>query len=435
MALQLFRSPWLSYVEFHTRSPFKLRAIALVGMITFPLYYFIWTRVFPQPYESVELRAIGFGLSFIGAMEEYWPRWLKRYYLGFSYVSIMYGLPIFFTAMTLLNDASSPWLMSLMSAYLFIALLYDVANALIVSFAGSVLGAILASYVSTTFLLPNDYLASLPILSFTVLAVLTLSYNEGLIARGKLSTAHVLASHIAHEMRTHLLGIKLNCETCREEIIESALGSEHPFRAPSGRHVDHIHSILNRIENHTSTANLVIEMLLANVTQGRVDGKDFELCQLDDVIATAVDHFTFEGRPSPSITVEGLRGLSFFGSSTLMLHVFFNLLKNAINATEQKGGGNITISTDVTDKAVMIAVQDNGVGIDKDFIRLIFMPFVTSDRRMEGTGLGLPFCKLVIESFGGSINCLSKKGEGATFLIKLPHPVVVLAEHRPRVFS
>lgn len=72
--LNLVRRLQRSFVEFHLHSEFKLRVACLFATIAFPTYYYIWTEIFPQPYESITLRAIGCALGVIGWTGPRWPK-------------------------------------------------------------------------------------------------------------------------------------------------------------------------------------------------------------------------------------------------------------------------------------------------------------------------------------------------------------------------
>ena len=65
-----------------------------------------------------------------------------------------------------------------------------------------------------------------------------------------------------------------------------------------------------------------------------------------------------------------------------------------------------------------ITVSDNGVGIPKEKIGKIFVPYFTT--KSTGTGLGLAMVKQIVENHGGTIDFESKVGEGTTFNIELP---------------
>lgn len=96
--------------------------------------------------------------------------------------------------------------------------------------------------------------------------------------------------------------------------------------------------------------------------------------------------------------------------------VFYNVLRNAIEAT--RPGGKITIGVGVVDKMVVFEVQDTGSGIPEDVLPNIYMPFFST--KPQSLGLGLSFCRLAVESNGGTIDVSSKVGYGTKVSIHLP---------------
>jgi len=97
--------------------------------------------------------------------------------------------------------------------------------------------------------------------------------------------------------------------------------------------------------------------------------------------------------------------------------VFVNLIMNAIQAIGNKKGEVYINIADEPSDIILISIKDSGPGIPKKLITKIFDPLFTT--RQIGTGLGLPSCKNIIEKHGGSIDVLSPKGKGATFLVRL----------------
>ena len=98
--------------------------------------------------------------------------------------------------------------------------------------------------------------------------------------------------------------------------------------------------------------------------------------------------------------------------------VFVNLIMNAVQAMGKKKGRIFINITEEDKKLVLIKVKDEGPGIPKKLLGKIFDPLFTT--RQIGTGLGLPSCKVTIEKHGGSIDVVSSKKRGTTFLIRLP---------------
>jgi signal transduction histidine kinase len=100
--------------------------------------------------------------------------------------------------------------------------------------------------------------------------------------------------------------------------------------------------------------------------------------------------------------------------------VLLNLLSNAIKFTEQ---GSITLSAKNKGEAFIFAVMDTGPGIPQELQARIFEPFVqvTDDtKHIQGTGLGLPISRSLVQAHGGDLWVESKIGEGTTFIFTLP---------------
>jgi signal transduction histidine kinase len=91
---------------------------------------------------------------------------------------------------------------------------------------------------------------------------------------------------------------------------------------------------------------------------------------------------------------------------------------NAIDAMPE--GGRLDIKMERTGNFIEIIFHDTGVGIEESVMDKIFDPFFTTKPFGKGTGLGLSICYGIIWEHNGTITVKSKKGEGTTFVIKLP---------------
>jgi len=98
--------------------------------------------------------------------------------------------------------------------------------------------------------------------------------------------------------------------------------------------------------------------------------------------------------------------------------VLVNLLVNAMQAMPK--GGRITIHTSTGDGVVVLGVEDTGVGMSRDVLRRIFLPFFTTKDVNEGTGLGLAVVHGIVSAHDGKIIVQSRKGEGSRFEVSLP---------------
>jgi two-component system NtrC family sensor kinase len=95
-----------------------------------------------------------------------------------------------------------------------------------------------------------------------------------------------------------------------------------------------------------------------------------------------------------------------------------NLLRNAMEAIEDKG--DITVTTRCDGEAVFVEIADTGCGIPDQQLSGLFDPMFTKKGQRMKAGLGLFTCSNIIEKHGGRIDARSKPGEGSSFTVVLP---------------
>ena len=99
-----------------------------------------------------------------------------------------------------------------------------------------------------------------------------------------------------------------------------------------------------------------------------------------------------------------------------MEQVFFNLLKNALEAV--KDGGSIDIALSSDDNDVITTVRDDGQGMTPEQVAHLFEPYRTS--KEHGTGLGLMISSRIVRDHGGTISVESELKRGTAFTIRIP---------------
>jgi signal transduction histidine kinase len=108
---------------------------------------------------------------------------------------------------------------------------------------------------------------------------------------------------------------------------------------------------------------------------------------------------------------------------TAVRRILSNLLSNALKFTPS--GGTVTVRIDRADSAVVLEVEDTGIGIDDDFRPRAFDAFTQESqglqREHEGSGLGLSIVQRLVDLLGGTIELESTKGEGTRACVQLPH--------------
>lgn len=102
--------------------------------------------------------------------------------------------------------------------------------------------------------------------------------------------------------------------------------------------------------------------------------------------------------------------------------IVLNILSNAIKFTD--GGGTVSVAAQASEDMVQLVVRDTGIGMDPEDVGLAFQPFAQLDDRLarhyEGTGLGLPLTKALVDLHEGTITIDSARGAGTAITITLP---------------
>lgn len=149
-------------------------------------------------------------------------------------------------------------------------------------------------------------------------------------------------------------------------------------------------------------------------------GGDFAAFALDAALDMALDNLEVPLREAEATVTRGELPV-LVGDATQITQLFQNIIGNAIKYRALRPP-RVHISAVREDGAWTIAVADNGIGIAPQHFDRVFRMFqrlhTTGER--PGAGIGLSFCKRIVERHGGAIRVESKEGEGSTFLFTLP---------------
>lgn len=112
------------------------------------------------------------------------------------------------------------------------------------------------------------------------------------------------------------------------------------------------------------------------------------------------------------------------GDEKRLIQILFNLVHNAVKYTDE---GSITVSAEVKHKRVTVRVADQGIGMDEEALRRIFLPYEQGNHRESsgGIGLGLSICKQLVELHGSELKVKSVPNKGSVFSFALPLATVM----------
>jgi signal transduction histidine kinase len=228
----------------------------------------------------------------------------------------------------------------------------------------------------------------------------------------RMTTVGELTASLAHEIRQPITAAVTNARTCLRW-----LGRDQPDVA-EGREA------ASRIVKDVTRAADIITSISLLFKKGALQR---QLVDVNDLIREMVVLLRSEAnRYSISIRTELAEELPKVMADRIQLQqVFMNLMLNGIDAMKGTADlGELTIKSEIGDGQLLISVSDTGTGLPPEQADQIFRAFFTT--KDNGTGMGLPISRSIIESHGGRLWAAGASGRGATFQFTLP---ATLAAH------
>ena len=218
---------------------------------------------------------------------------------------------------------------------------------------------------------------------------------------------------MSHEIRTPLNGIM-----GFSEILENAL---HQLECPERKKlIEYLDIVVTCGKNVNDLINDILE--LASLEAGKNNVK-MEKFSPSKIIQESINIFNFKAvKKNIDLKFEfKLLPTTVRGAKRQFRQVVFNILGNAVKFTNK---GEVLVKADYRNGALIIDVQDTGIGIPEDMKEKILEPFTqvdqSSTRKYSGTGLGLTIVSKILESIGGMMKIKSKLNEGSTISFIFP---------------
>jgi two-component system, cell cycle sensor histidine kinase DivJ len=217
---------------------------------------------------------------------------------------------------------------------------------------------------------------------------------------------------MSHELRTPLNAII---------GFSEMLTKEGALMIDAERRHDYAHLINESGRHLLSVVNGILDM-------SKIETGNFEITPEpfapEQVIGDCCQLLTLEAREAGIEIVTRLPGdlKDIVADKRSLSQIMINLISNAIKFTGR--GGKITVGAKADGNAIVVTVEDNGVGIDAEDLPRVgdafFQARSSYDRRHDGTGLGLSIVKGLLALHGGDMEIASRLGEGTCVTIRLP---------------
>lgn len=208
-----------------------------------------------------------------------------------------------------------------------------------------------------------------------------------------------MSASIAHEIRNPLTALKGFMELIKSE----APATQESYFSIMDQEFQRLDSILSELLYLSSPRKSSLEKVdLVELSKEAIDFMQFEALMHNVILQLEVDE------QLPHLVV---------GNEGRLKQMLINLIKNAIQAMNQQG--NISIRLHATQYNVQLCVQDEGIGMSEEAYKNLFKPFFTT--KDQGTGLGLPLVKKIMDDLNGVIEVESMPNIGTTFILTFPN--------------
>jgi PAS domain S-box-containing protein len=228
----------------------------------------------------------------------------------------------------------------------------------------------------------------------------------------RVTTMGELTASLAHEIKQPITAAVIDAQTCLQW-----LGRDNPDLAQA-------RDAASRMVKDVTRAADIIRRISLLFKKGPLQR---ELVDINELIQEMFALLRSEAHLyAISIRTELAEDLPKVMADRVQLQqVFMNLMLNGIDAMKgTAGGGKLTITSEAADAQLLISIRDTGIGLPPQQADQIFKAFFTT--KDNGTGMGLPISRSIIESHGGRLWAADSSERGATFQFTLPAAV---AEH------
>lgn len=214
-----------------------------------------------------------------------------------------------------------------------------------------------------------------------------------------------MAAGLAHEIKNPLSTMSLNLQLMEEDFRDAATPTEE-------RTLRRARLLLGEVRRLNAIVNDFLE--LARGFELSAEAVDLELLLVELLRFVEPENDRLGITARTALRPEARHVIA---DPKFLRVAIMNLVLNAQQAMSD-GGGDLIIETRIHDPFVEIRVTDTGPGIPPDKLDKIFMPFWST--KAEGTGIGLPMTRRIIEELGGEMAVQSAVGRGTRFVVSVP---------------
>lgn len=375
--------------------------------------YFMWvTQIIDQ--NILFLRIIS-GLLPMGLLirKNVYSNKNMKLYAIYWYINLIVCLPLLATVIFLLEGNNLSGVVNICFSIFLLSVLVSWRVFIFLSLIGIILGYTYLNLFFDNFnVMKEKEIYVLSYLLFTSIAIgLIFSRNKEINILDKIHRMKYMGMQIAHEVRVPLSDISFSIQLIRK-IFSKAISKTNDNKVVfeiEKKDFTILSNTVNNCPEQVKVGSDIVKNLLFSLKKGLLIS-DSNYCSVQEILIEILKAY----KTKIDFKKESNSDIKFYGSRLYMLHCFHNIIKNAIKYAfvNQKSKLKICIEKNI------LIFEDEGPGIHEKDQDRIFDAYYTSSN--TGVGLGLVFCKDVMESINGSIKCESTPNKGTKIILIYP---------------
>ena len=409
-------------------TPTPYRLFGVFCCVNYIVPYFMWSfdQFLHQEY-VIFIRFVAGFLCLGLIMADRWYSGIKKYLPLYWHFTVMFCLPFITTIMFFSTKAEHGWLLNMALSILFLAIIVDWQTFIILNIIGFTAGVIFYNTFIASIVIDLDmktiYLIVYTFIFSTFIGIL-FARNREICGYQKLKIMRFFGTSMAHEIKVSVGQMATVLETLNNCWKHSKFKKSKTLvkiEMPRA-FFDVFDAGLSGYKRYIRESNEIINNLLICV-QDSIKKDSFENFSIDDVITEVINDLLLSKDLQSRITYNKINDIKVFAPKVLVKHVIINLIKNACKYALIKRGSVLEIKVEKS----RVYFHDTGYGISPIHIGKIFDQFYSTDK--IGTGLGLAFCKMVMEGIDGRIECVSEERKSTTFILTFSQDTAIVSQN------
>jgi signal transduction histidine kinase len=387
-------------------------AFGVFSVINCVFPFFMWSESKSCVGTIAFIRITAVILNVFLIMHKLWNKKYRKYLPVYWYFTVMYSLSFSASYMLFIEGFSALSTINILFAFMLSLMLLDFTSFFTIFFVGVFLAFLLSEFIGVRVPLyqhENISFQTIYVILFSGIIAAIFSIDREKNEHERIITLRDFGGTIAHEMRTPLSSVLLLCK-----LIDREVEKEKPS-------FNKIISNIKKVCREVHWILLYIDMIIFKLNRNSDLFAKLEEFSMKECVLDVIAQYPLDNNEKKLIIFDSDNDFIIRCCGYSIRHVLFNLVQNAIYQIKSANKGRVIISLSECETNNILSFKNTISDVNSTLYSELFSPMI--DEKFSAIGLGLYFCKNVMEAIGGSINCSTISGGFIEFVLIFPKVV------------